>query len=79
MYESKNCYLTLWLAMHSKVKRIIYSSLRRLRSFHFYDQHGKITFFFVFYILSKVHIFGEGHKILRNLHLTFVLSSTSLK
>ena len=27
----------------------------------------------------KVHIFWEGHKILRNLHLTFVLCSTSQK
>ena len=26
-------------------------------------------------ITSKVHIFWEGHKILRNLHLTFVLCS----
>ena len=27
----------------------------------------------------KVHIFWEGHKILRNLHLTFVLCSASQK
>ena len=27
----------------------------------------------------KVHIFWEGHKILRNLHLTFALCSTSQK
>ena len=26
---------------------------------------------------SKVHIFSEGHKILRNLHLTFILCSAS--
>ena len=28
-------------------------------------------------VLCKVHIFWEGHKILRNLHLTFVLCSAS--
>ena len=28
---------------------------------------------------NKVHIFWEGHKILRNLHLTFVLCSASQK
>ena len=28
---------------------------------------------------SKVHIFSEGHKILQNLHLTFVLCSASQK
>ena len=29
--------------------------------------------------VCKVHIFWEGHKILQNLHLTFVLCSTSQK
>ena len=34
-----------------------------------------------YYFVSgfKVHIFWEGHKILRNLHLTFVLCSASQK
>ena len=31
------------------------------------------------YVPSKIHIFWEGHKMLRNLHLTFVLCSASLK
>ena len=31
------------------------------------------------YYICKVHIFWEGHKILRNLHLTFVLCSVSQK
>ena len=31
------------------------------------------------YSQVKVHIFWEGHKILRNLHLTFVLCSASQK
>ena len=30
-------------------------------------------------ILGKVHIFWEGHKLLRNLHLTFVLCRASQK
>ena len=34
------------------------------------DGHGQ---------LGKVHIFWEGHKMLRNLHLTFVLCSASQK
>ena len=28
---------------------------------------------------NKVHIFWEGHKILRNLHITFVLCSANQK
>jgi hypothetical protein len=31
------------------------------------------------YFKGKVHIFWEGYKILRNLHLTFVLCSASQK
>ena len=30
-------------------------------------------------MIGKVHIFWEGHKILQNLHLTFVLCSASQK
>ena len=36
-------------------------------------------FFATIFLLVKVHIFWEGHKILRNLHLTFVLCSVSQK
>ena len=31
----------------------------------------------LFINISKIHIFWEGHKILRNFHLTFVLCSVS--
>ena len=41
----------------------------------FYDSYLTIGVDFTF----KVHIFWEGHKILRNIHLTFVLCSASQK
>ena len=36
-------------------------------------------YFYISNLVVKVHIFWEGHKILRNLHPTFVLCSASQK
>ena len=51
--------------MHSDVKKF------KWKQYYFEEQfHG---------IIDKVHIFWEGHNILRNLHLTFDYSTYSQK
>ena len=43
------------------------------------DMDRIVIICFIFYRFDKVHIFCEGHKILRNLHLTFSTVCTVVK
>ena len=52
----------------------VYCSVRKLIA-----SHSSLVDCLLFSLNDKVHIFWEGHKILRNLHLTFVLCSASQK
>ena len=68
---------------YNKIKKINDRELKCLEEDKFYlislqfqFNNPKLQSTFIFSkIFSKVHIFWEGHKILRNLHLTFVYST----
>ena len=58
----------------------LYNSNFFFKALNFQDSKWySIKYFSYFKVSPKVHIFWEGHKILRNLHLTCVLCSASQK
>ena len=71
------------IAVHLSGHRICYYCLYNnffFEALNFQDSKWYSSKYFSYFKVSpKVHIFWEGHKILRNLHLSFVLCSGSQK
>ena len=80
--------ISLIFCLHLNRGNTLIRRLREVRSkwlrfynefFFFLRSSEFVELWFVTKIVLKVHIFWEGHKILQNLHLTFVLCSASQK
>ena len=82
-YWSQNLVWTLTCATYNKLSHKTFENAHQANNLanipHFLFTNGKSTYVNYILKLIKVHIFWEGHKILRNLHLTFDYSTYSQK